>query len=91
MAATRASARTTAAPDHDVFLLQCGGADEARTRGDDPEDPDEEEEACDAAEDDACDGAGGRAGVQALVLGGDGEDAGGLAFEEGGGVGGGCC
>ena len=57
---------------HDViFFDQIRGADEGGAVGEDPEQPQDEEEACDAAEDDADDRAGGGPCVEPLVAAGD--------------------
>jgi hypothetical protein len=55
------TARTTA--HHDVFFVQVGGTDEAGTGTDNPEEPEDEEEAGDAPEYDSGDCAGRRARV----------------------------
>lgn len=87
-AATAARAARAAPRDVDVFFLDVVAAEDAGTIAQDPEEPDEEEEAGDTAQDDADDGAGCWAGIEALVDGGNGDDAAatGLSRAEEGGV-----
>lgn len=84
-AGAAASGASTSTPPahHHVFFRQIRGADEARAAAGDPEQPDQKQEAGDAAENDACHGARGGSGVETLVLCGYGDDGAVLSFARG--------